>query len=265
MSDELRAFRDLILWLGQTHEKPWEYKDSTAQVIVEEYNLLTNHVKYDELEKYLPSENNVTASFPESRYFYLTPVTDRRIMVPRIQLKCDFGRNIPEIRCRLELFLLDDDLDIHSLGYRYESPEGTGIHHYYHVQLTQPPTASSPLVWLPEVQPAFPIDADGPVELLLALLVSLYGRDYLGKILNANIWNLEKHIQNLHLTKFDAFEWYRSVEIGSPIRHSEGYRIKSNLQDFEAYIHGIYPGCNIRGMTRTRFEALKDADKHTYP
>jgi hypothetical protein len=105
MSDELRAFRDLILWLGQTHEKPWEYKDSTAQVIVEEYNLLTNHVKYDELEKYLPSENNVTASFPESRYFYLTPVTDRRIMVPRIQLKCDFGRNIPEIRCRLELFL----------------------------------------------------------------------------------------------------------------------------------------------------------------
>ena len=170
MSDDLKIFRELVLWLFETHEKPWEYSNEDAQLIIDGGNLLNNCFTTDaELEAYLPSEDKVTANF-DNRYFYLNPVTVGQIMVPRIQLRCDFGRNFPEIRCRLELFLLDNNADIQSLGYRFESPEGQGahamgLHHYYHVQMIQPPTAESKIDWLPERQPAFPIDADDPVKM----------------------------------------------------------------------------------------------------
>jgi hypothetical protein len=271
MSDDLKVFRELLLWLWQTHEKPWEYRHDQAKFIADSYGLAESSLLTDtELEVCLPSEDNVNVGFPDRRYFYLTPVTEGRIMVPRIQLKCDFGRNIPEIRCRLDLFLLDDDLGLQSLGYRFESPEGqnieaVGVHHYYHIQLIQPPI--SRIDWLPETQPAFPIDADDPVKLVLGLLISLYGLDYLGTVMREanNVWRLDRYINGIPHTKFGIFEWYRLVEIGDPPRYSEGYTIKSNLNDFDNYIHGKYPGCKIKGITHSMFDALNPAAKKNFP
>jgi len=192
-------------------------------------------------------------------------------MVPRIQLKCNFGRNIPEIRCRLELFLLTDSTELQSLGYRFESPEGqndegTGVHHYYHIQIIQPPTSISGVEWLPETQPAFPINADDPVKLMLSLLISLYGLNYLSTILrDANIKDLDKYIKDIPCIGFGTFEWYKLVEIGNPIKYSEGYKVTSDVNGFETYIRGRNPGCNISGISRTRYEALRRSEKKTYP
>jgi len=90
MSDDLKIFRELVLWLFETHEKPWEYSNEDAQLIIDGGNLLNNCFTTDaELEAYLPSEDKVTANF-DNRYFYLNPVTVGQIMVPRIQLlNCD--------------------------------------------------------------------------------------------------------------------------------------------------------------------------------
>lgn len=222
MSNDLRVFRELILWLWQTHQRPWGYENESAQLIVETQELLNDSINTpEELEYYLPSEDKVCSSFRLNRYFYLTPVTESRIMVPRIQLESDFSRNIPEIRCRLELFLLDHDLNIKSLGFRLETPEGMndqyiGIHHYYHIQLIEPPTLR--VDCLPKTQPAFPLDADNPVGLILGLLLSLYGLDYLGKILKEahNIWKLREYIDGIPHARFESFEWYRLVEVGDP-------------------------------------------------
>jgi hypothetical protein len=271
MGDDLKVFRDLVLWLWQTHEKPWEYSNKTAQLIADKYRLVNSAFTTDkELEIYLPSIDNVDVSFPKNQYFYLTPVTESKIMVPRLQLKCDFGRNIPEIRCRLELFLFNDNLEIQSLGYRFESPEGqniggAGVHHFYHIQLIR--TLPSTLDWLPETQPAFPIDADDPVKLLLGLLISLYGLDYLGTIKKGanNVWGLDEYIDNFPHSKFGEFEWYRRVEIGDPVRHTESYKITSNLDEFYRNIRGKYHVCNIIAITHNAFEALKDADKKKFP
>ena len=270
MSNDLSTFRELVLWLWQTHEKPWDYRNEHAKFIVDSYNLAASSLFDRELEAYLPSESNVSNCFPNTRYFYLTPVTDNRIMVPRIQLKCDFGRNIPEIRCRLELFLLDNNAEVQSLGFRFESPEGksaqtVGVHHYYHIQLIQPPTTR--IDWLPETQPAFPIDADDPVKLLLGLLISLYGLNYIDTILREayHIRNLGKYISGIRYKNFDVFEWYRIIEIGNPPRHVEGYKVISNLNEFEIFIRGKYQGCNIRSITRSEYDALDRAMRKIYP
>jgi hypothetical protein len=267
MSDDLRVFRELVLWLWETHEKPWEYSHEDARLIVESAHLTdSSFTSITELNVNLPSETNVSASFG-NRFFCLKPVTEHRIMVPRIHLKCDFGRNIPEVRCRLELFLLNVNAEIRSLGYRYESPEGKniqggGVHHYYHIQLTKPPISN--VDWLPETQPAFPVDADGPVKLILSVLISLYGLNYLGTILrDANIPDLDKHIKSISCFRLEAFEWYKLVEIG--VKYSEGYKVSSDVNEFETYIRGKNPGCVISGISRTKYEALRDSKKKKYP
>jgi hypothetical protein len=270
MVDDLIVFRELILWIWQTHEKPWGYSNQNARRIVESNNLhVSSFSSGDDLEANLPSANNVSASFG-SRHLYLTPVTQSRVMVPRIQMDCDFGRYIPEVRFRLELFLLNDNAQLQSLGYRFESPEGSGIqdvgaHHYYHIQLIQSPP--SMVDWLPDTQPAFPIDADDPVKLLLGILLSLYGLDYLGEVLRDahNIWGLDGYINGIPRAKFGQFEWYKLIEIGDPVKHIEGYKITSNLEYFDDFIHGKYAGCRIKGITRSAFEALGVGERKTYP
>jgi hypothetical protein len=142
--------------------------------------------------------------------------------------------------------------------------DAIGIHHYYHVQIIQPPT--SRLNWLPDAQPAFPLDADNPVKLLLCVLVSLYGLAYLGKIIREahNIYRLSDYIDGVPHTKFGAFEWYRLVEIGDPVRHTEGYKVRSNLREFEEHIRGVYPGCGLRGITKSAFNALPSDKKRDH-
>ena len=270
MTDDLKVFRELILWLWHSHQRPWDNDNKSVKIIVERSQAQANSFSGDrELEVYLPSEEEVSASFPTNRFFYLSPVTHKRVMVPRIHLKCDFGRNIPEIRCRLELFLLDEKLELQSLGYRFESPEGkndhgAGLHHYYHIQMIQPPTQPLSISWLPEVQPAFPTNADDPVKLMLGMLISLYGLGYLETISReADVWNLKKYIDGFTCIRFDQFQWYRIVEIGE--KHSESYNIKSDLQEFEDYIRRKYAGCKIRGITNTKYSSYKKSQQKQYP
>lgn len=270
MTDDLKVFRELILWLWQSHKKLWEYDNQQIQLIVQTPELQAASFSADtELAACLPSHDKVDASFPDKRYLYLSPVTKGRIMVPRMHLKCNFGRNIPEVRCRLELFLLANNSELQSLGYRFESPEGkndqdAGIHHYYHVQLIQPPTSS--VEWLPEKQPSFPLNADNPVKLILSLLISLYGLDYLGTISrDAGIQDLDKYIKKIACIEFGAIEWYRLVEIGNPIKHMEGYRFTAAVTEFETDIRKKYPGCKIRGISHTKYAALKGAEQKKYP
>jgi hypothetical protein len=38
IDQDLKAFRDLSLWLWDNHEKPWEYGEAKAQAIYEKRN-----------------------------------------------------------------------------------------------------------------------------------------------------------------------------------------------------------------------------------
>lgn len=143
------------------------------------------------LEWLLPANNRLQVNFG-NRYIFLKPVERGRVMLPIIWMKCDFTyQQVPKISLKLCLFLFDETKKIKALAYRFETPEGegTGTHDYYHAQLITSFVSGNGVwcpncrKWLPETQPAFAIDAQDPVTLLICLLVSLYGINEVGKLL----------------------------------------------------------------------------------
>lgn len=67
----------------------------------------------------------------------------------------------------------------HGIGMRFESPEGPGVHNYYHAQFfTQfrdgKKLDNSP-DWLPDSHPAVPIPAENAVDIIFCAVKSLYG------------------------------------------------------------------------------------------
>jgi hypothetical protein len=66
-----------------------------------------------------------------------------------------------------------------STGWRFEAPEGPGEHCYWHAQPLQAVAGArlSMPEWLPESEPAIPVAACGPTELLVAALVAVYGHE----------------------------------------------------------------------------------------
>jgi hypothetical protein len=98
-----------------------------------------------------------------------------------------------DLRARVGLFFGDasppvEDERVSAVAWRFEPPEdSSGSHSYYHAQpISAWTTGFSNLpVALPlnESYPAFPLLADDPLGLLAAVLISLYGRTYVARLL----------------------------------------------------------------------------------
>jgi hypothetical protein len=251
---DLRAFRDLSLWLWNSHEKPWEYGDRKARTVYEKISRgYQSIISPEELEEYLPNEEKVQSAFPARKYLYLNPV-EGIALVPILTIASDFGRSIPELRIGLGLFLLLDG-EPSGFGYRFESPEGSGIHHYYHAQPITDLKAGESFLdaedWLPTKCPTFPLDADNPVKLLLSLLIALYGVLYISKI-RPHVYGLDAYLDKMHCNNMPDLKWYRKV-ITKVDRFHE-ISDKQKLDEFEKSTHAQYPGCKIVGITRGNYD-----------
>jgi hypothetical protein len=175
-------FRDILLWVYDNSKHPTYV--SGVEKIVEE--LMARYAPIGnrrELESFLPSTRRTSANFADNRKFlYLPPVTGRYLIVPLLSIRFNLD-TMPEVRLRVGLFLLDKDEKImRSIGFRFETPEGEGTHNFYHAQLIsdfEKDRLGFDLVgcptWLPTTEPTLPLKANNPAELLICLLVSLYG------------------------------------------------------------------------------------------
>lgn len=89
---------------------------------------------------------------------------------------------------------------VESVALRFETNEGSGAHDYCHAQMCRSigkhsATNSS---WLPQSEPAFPLDAGDQVSLVLCLLTSLYGgRIVLSRLKGANIDGIDTHLKHV--------------------------------------------------------------------
>ncbi len=194
MTSELKLFGDLLFLLWAAHERPWAYKNGEAREIYQQISdLYPPFGRREELRAFLPSHDRPATDFALTKKFlYLNPPEGQPTFVPVLSLRCDFTSLLPEIRLRVGLFLREHG-EVKSVGLRFESPEGEpegeGVHHYYHAQFISSFYAGAPLKgvmsWLPVTQPALTLNADGPVGLLLSLLVSLYGLDHLASVVVA--------------------------------------------------------------------------------
>jgi hypothetical protein len=266
MDKELRGFRELILWLYDTHKSPDEYENNDAISIYFDLPGIELFPDRYTLERYLPTEDNIKDEFPKSKYIYLDPVKKGTVMMPLLRLKYDFGRHPPEVRLRLHLFLKHNDR-LKAFGFRYESPEGSGMHHYYHAQIIKdvgPKDARS--FWLPDDQPAFPIDTDNPIGLLVALLVSLYGIGYLGKIKVKVKDNVVKEcIQKMFCHSIPELIRYWRITMRDNSKPEIVYRTTGPNQDFIDHIQGRFTGCTWRNITRSEYDSTSAKYKNVFP
>ena len=147
----------------------------------------------DDLERKLPSTSSPTANFIRDRVsLCLKPTEKGNLMIPVVCLVCDFDRDPAKVAIKAGLCTFNSNGELRVLGCRFESPEGDGMgrHDFYHMQLVNALEKGVPalnkndaqLGWLPDSQPSFPVDADCPISLTLAFLVSVYGLWYLDEV-----------------------------------------------------------------------------------
>jgi hypothetical protein len=248
---DLKAFRDLSLWLWNSHKKPWDYEDR-ARAIYDKISQGYLYIDSTELERHLPNEEKVQSEFPKRKYLYLDPV-EGQALVPVLSIASDFGRSIPAVRIRLGLFFSHDG-KIRAFGYRFESPEGPGSHHYYHAQLINGFEKDEPFLggdaWLPTSCPTFPLDADNPVKLLLSLLIALYGVPYISRI-KPLVDGIGRHLDQMRFQSLPELKWYKKVTTGG------GKKIEihnpSNPTEFTKVMKAKYPKCEITGITKEMY------------
>jgi len=139
----------------------------------------------------------------QRRYLFLEPA-DGGAILPVLSFRYDFQRAEPELRLQVALFVPCDN-GFAGIGCRFETSEGRGAHDYCHAQFFREfhgQTPSAPLrfcpPWLPTSQPAFLLKADGPVDLMLCMIVSLYGSGRARDLQNEPFSNeLRPHMQRL--------------------------------------------------------------------
>jgi hypothetical protein len=170
--------------------------------------------------------------------------------VPILRIASDFGRSIPELRIKLVLFLSQDERT-RGFGYRFESPEGPGIHHYYHAQpITDFKAGESfPDVedWLPTRCPTFPLDADSPVKLMLSLLIALYGVTYISRIKQVAM-GIDSQLNEMRFHNLPELKHYRKVILST----GEVREIidTSDPVGFDDEMKAKYQKCKVIGMTK---------------
>lgn len=199
---ELQHFRTLLLWIEQSHRAALRQVDRSGGMpkklydgAIERFKALNlDPIKRVELERFFPHGEVPQLDFLNGgRVLFLRPSEKGGYILPVISLKCDFRREpTAELRLRLAICVLDANQQIRVLGYRFEMPEndGSGRHDFYHVQLIKAFEKGTPglngpeagLDWIPDSQPSFPLDAAGPLTLLLSFLVTLYGLWYLDEL-----------------------------------------------------------------------------------
>lgn len=185
MDMESSLFCQLLKWLWKNNEhlEREGFLSKKARAIHSRIANAFLRIENDRaLDKLLSTDNCPRINFGK-QFLYLEPVGKGGFMVPILSLQCDLNHSpAPRFCLRLGLFLLDNSGELQSIGYRFETPEDgdESRHHYYHAQLIRSFPNDSPgwclncREWLPDTQPAFALDANGPVTLLLCLLVSLY-------------------------------------------------------------------------------------------
>jgi hypothetical protein len=214
MLKEQELLRQIFLWLSSRH------RHAVADLSGMPLDIHTRVAeRYDgfqdiELEKLLLGKDAFNC-LDHRKFLLLEPVSHGTWMLPVLSFSYDFNRSHPEFRLRMALFLLEklngrDEL--RAIGYRFESPEGEGIHHYYHAQMIHSFEKHNEQWripcpgWLPTKQPAFALDANSPVTLVACILISLYGRDFISELQQARFWDQLKDFIQMLMSSHPSFQ-----------------------------------------------------------
>jgi len=200
-----KTLNDLLVWIAQRGENI-QSAQKQFQKIQEKTAIYYRKMDSRELEALLAAGAPGTMSTSEKNAFiYLPPTEKGPCIVPILSVEYNYATEPPEATLRIALFLLDSKDDIKAIGYRFETASRQGRHRYCHIQhidgLGQnkfPPGVE----WIPTEYPAFPLDAQDPIELVICMLVSLYDREILDALEGKFKTFIKSNIEKMRLYRF---------------------------------------------------------------
>jgi hypothetical protein len=173
-----------VLFLAQHRSRAGK----TGSKLLGEAGSKFTHCGERELERFF-NENPDQGDTSETGKFVFLPLVSKRRILPVLNLVYDLPRDLAKLQ--VALFTETRQHGIRAFGYRFEPPEGPGRHNYWHAQpilqvrCHDESTIDLPGLkdgWRPTDTPAFPIDARSSIALLVALMVSIYGVDEVGRM-----------------------------------------------------------------------------------
>ncbi len=159
----------------------------------------------EELEREVSPKTGTNGELaPKKKFVYFEASSIGGWFIPVATVAFDFGDEPCTLRLRIGLFGAKGE----RAGYRFETPEGkTGAHSYYHAQPIRGWTSDDTDITSEGIncrQPAFPIDANSPVTLVLASVLACYGAGYLRDLIaHDQFQRLPPHLADLN--------WYKSL------------------------------------------------------
>lgn len=202
MEKIITAFNQIFTPLCKIQKSAWvdkEEKWKPSKRALKTYEFVSDHrlqsvqpINSDDVDQFFPPSKTANVNFfEENKVLYLPPLkrdAENAEFVPIFSLCCNLSKDQKIARFRVMLVSLDKDdkTTLNGIGFRMETPDGTGIHDFHHAQLIHQfspkrfdnilPTECPS--WIPESQPSFPMPADCPVTLLLCIILTLYGWEY---------------------------------------------------------------------------------------
>lgn len=187
-------FERLLRVLFRKQKEAWRSKsqDSHTKRTLDSLNSSGQWCFIDDgILKNLPLKDDVQpTSFQQSKLIMpLPPMEKGGTFIPLMALEYQPSKNFGEACLRLKVLMIRQiENDLVGIGFRIESPErhcqqnpDEGIHDFYHAQLIKNidygPKIESP-DWLPCSQPSFALWATDPIDAILNLILTLYGRKF---------------------------------------------------------------------------------------
>lgn len=270
MTRDQELLRQVFLWLASRYRRI--VADLSGNLLEIHALVSEKYVSFQDVElERLLSSDGAFDSLDSGQFLILEPSSLGSPMIPVLSFSYDFHRSHPEFRLRLALFLFDE-LDkkdkLRAVGYRFESPEGEGIHHFYHAQIirafkknTEQWRLPGP-DWLPTKQPAFALDACSPVTLIVCLLISIYGRDFIAELRHAQFWDeLKSHIEVLMSSNRSFQPTYWEVTFGKSKRF---YKTWEKDAKFKQVMKNAKKASSVKQVTFTEYHVQGESSKFVY-
>ena len=194
-SRDFIAIKTLLLALVRKSEACWRRGLTLERVPINPNAIRTRgelrnfrkEVKSNQLKTMTDKISN-KMSLDKRSSILLLPLEDDSLFVPLLTFEIDSTVN--KANFRVDLFTYDEKSDkpYHHTGYRFETPTVSSSKHlYFHVQPID--KFDSPIELtvsrrVPGTVPCIPVRANGPVSLVLSIIVSLYGREVYNELLS---------------------------------------------------------------------------------
>ncbi len=193
LSKERNLLQMLLVWMLDQESSVQSNYSADLGRFAQELDGKFPRAKAEYLRKKLIGEDSYSM-FADAQFVHLEAIDNDGWMLPILSIRWNFAAKPIEFRVRVALFLLSragSEADTQAIAFRIEAREGMiGVHCYPHAQLIRQWEIGSTRFaipspqWLPMSFPAWPMDCSeaSPVGLLVAVFVTLYGANFIGRV-----------------------------------------------------------------------------------